>query len=585
MAKGKKGTGIKTAAPVVPAAASGQKGAFAQQAGQEMKPTRAQWLTLLVLCMALLIVIIDVTIVNVTIPAIRKEFDASLASIEWITAIYALVFAAFIITWGRIGDEIGRRRIFIAGVVVFAVGSVIVGISSSIAMILVGRLVQGFGAAMTSPSTLSILSTTFTGRMRGIAFGLWGATAGAAAAFGPLLGGFLTTYVSWRWAFLINVPIGIIAVAGAYLYIKESRDTSRKHSYDIVGVVLSALGFSALVFGLIEGQTYGWLTPKDTFTLGSFAWGSEAISITLVAFALAVVFLGAFVAYELNVLKRGGEPLFDFSLLRFKGFRYGLLTVMVVALGEFGVFFIFSIYLQTVRELNALQAGLTFLPFAIVTFIVAPIAGTLSSRFGPKWVVTAGMVLEAVSIFLFSRVLAVDTPFWVFIPVFMVYGAGVGLAIAQLTNLTLSDIPLQQSGAGSGAINTVRQIGAAIGIAILGAVLAAQIGAVGRAEIEANANIPAAIKAPIEQSLDKGLSGESFDASSPQANTPMGQEIKKVFYDAITEGVRSAAVVAGIFVLLGALMSLLIPNKKQPAYAGQGGKAAETLASSAPPAH
>src|SRR5438128_460518 len=150
-------------------------------ASTEMKPTRAQWLTLLVLCFALLIIIIDVTIVNVTLPSIRKEFNASLSSLEWITAIYALVFAAFIITWGRIGDEIGRRRIFIAGVGVFVVGSVIVGISSSIAMMLVGRFIQGFGAAMTSPSTLSILSTTFTGRMRGIAFGLWGRTAGAAA--------------------------------------------------------------------------------------------------------------------------------------------------------------------------------------------------------------------------------------------------------------------------------------------------------------------------------------------------------------------------------------------------------------------
>lgn len=554
-------------------------------ASTEMKPTRAQWLTLLVLCFALLIVIIDVTIVNVTLPSIRKEFDASLSSLEWITAIYALVFAAFIITWGRIGDEIGRRRIFIAGVAVFVIGSVIVGISSSIPMMLAGRLIQGFGAAMTSPSTLSILSTTFTGRMRGIAFGLWGATAGAAAAFGPLLGGFLTTYVSWRWAFLINVPIGIIAIIGAYVYIKESRDTSRKHSYDIVGVALSALGFSALVFGLIEGQTYGWLTPKDTFTLGGFSWGVQSISITLVAFALAAIVLTAFVVYELNMLKQGGEPLFDFSLLRSTGFRYGLMTVLVVALGEFGVFFIFSIYLQTVRELNALQAGLTFLPFAIVTFIAAPIAGTLSSRFGPKWVVTTGMILEAISIFLFSRVLSVDTPFWVFIPVFMIYGAGVGLAIAQLTNLTLSDIPLQQSGAGSGAINTVRQIGAAIGIAILGAVLAAQIGAVGRAEIEANANIPPAFKASIEASLDKGLSGESFDTTSPQANTPVGLEIKKAFYDAITEGVKSAAVVAGIFVLLGALSSLLIPNKKSHQVAGQRSQAGESLAGDAPPAH
>lgn len=565
----------KTAREAAPARASSHPA--------EQKPTRAQWLTLLVLCFALLIVIIDVTIVNVTIPAIRQEFDASLASLEWITAIYSLVFAAFIVTWGRIGDELGRRRIFIAGVVVFVFGSVVVGFSQSIPMMLAGRLVQGFGAAMTSPSTLSILSTTFTGRMRGIAFGLWGATAGAAASLGPLLGGFLTTYVTWRGAFLINVPVGILAVAGAYLYIQESRDTSRKHSYDVVGVVLAALGFSALVFGLIEGQTYGWLAPKEAFALGPFVWPLQSVSITLVSFALALVTLGGFFAYELALLRRGGEPLFDLSLFRFKGFRYGLLTVLVVALGEFGIFFIFSIYLQTVRELNAFQAGLTFLPFSIVTFVAAPVAGALSSRFGPKWVVTGGMILEAVAIFAFSRVLAVDTPFIIFIPVFMVYGAGVGLAIAQLTNITLSDIPPTQAGAGSGANNTVRQVGAAIGIAILGAVLATQIASVGKAAVEANPNIPAIAKAPIERALEKGLSGESFSTNNAQASTPVGKAIQGAVYQAITEGSRGAALIAAVFVLLGALTSLLIPNKQAHPYSGRRAESLEPLAG-APPA-
>lgn len=550
----------------------------------EMKPTRAQWLTLLVLCMALLIVIIDVTIVNVTIPAIRQEFGASLADIEWISAIYALVFAAFIITWGRIGDEIGRRRIFIAGVVVFVAGSVLVGVSPNLPIMLAGRLIQGFGAAMTSPSTLSILSTTFTGRMRGVAFGLWGATAGAAGAVGPLLGGFLTTYVTWRWAFLVNVPVGALAIGGALLLIQESRDASRKHSYDVVGVILAALGFALLVFGLIEGQNYGWLTPKGQFALGSFVWSSTTLAITPVALALAVLFLAAFVVYELYVLRRGGEPLFDFTLLNFRGFRYGLMTVLIVALGEFGIFFIFSIYLQTVRALNAFQTGLFFLPFSIVTFIAAPIAGALSSRFGPKWVVTSGMLLEAFSIWLFSRILAVDTPYLYFVPIFMIYGVGVGLAIAQLTNVTLSDIPPQQAGAGSGANNTVRQVGAAIGIAILGAVLASQIAATGKAELDANASVPSFIKAPIVKALDSGLSGETFSTENAQANSPMGQAIAQVFYDAITEGVRSAATVAALFVLLGALSSLLIPNKQAPQYGAQRGEQPQSMASSAPPA-
>jgi EmrB/QacA subfamily drug resistance transporter len=558
--------------------------AVATAAGAELKPTRAQWLTLLVLCTALLIIIVDVTIVNVTIPSIRQEFGVSLADIEWVSAIYALVFAAFIITWGRIGDAIGRRRIFVAGVVVFVLGSVMVGLAPTIGIVLLGRFVQGFGAAMTSPATLSILSTTFTGRMRGVAFGLWGATAGAAGAVGPLLGGFLTAYVSWRWAFLINIPIGAVAILGAYLYIQESRDLARKHSYDFVGVILAALGFALLVFGLIEGQNYGWLVARAPFQIGSFMWSVGNLAITPVAFVLAVIFLGAFVVYELNLLRRGGEPLFDFSLLRFKGFRYGLMTVSVVALGEFGIFFIFSIYLQTVRELNAFQTGLAFLPFSIVTFVAAPVAGAMSSRFGPKWVVTTGMLLEGVAIFTFSRILAVDTSFFWFIPIFMVYGIGVGLAIAQLTNITLSDIPPQQAGAGSGANNTIRQVGAAIGIAILGTVLATQLAATGKAEIQANPNIPAFAKAPIVKALDNGLSGDTFSTDNARSNSPAAQQIKQVVYDAITEGVRSAATIAALFVLLGALTSLLIPNKLAPQYEGRRSEQPSQPRIGAPPA-
>ena len=553
----------------------------AQADGADARPTRTQWLILLVLCLALLIIIVDVSIVNVTIPAIRADFNASLADIEWVNAIYALTFAAFIITWGRIGDEIGRRRIFIAGIVVFAVGSAITGFGVTIPMILSGRFIQGFGAAMTSPATLSILSTTFTGRMRGLAFGLWGATAGAAGAVGPLLGGFLTTYISWRWAFLINVPIAAIAILGAYHYIKESKDQSRKHSYDPIGVVLAALGFAGVVFGLIEGQSYGWLTPTAPFTLGSFVWTSTALSITPIAIGFGVICLAAFVWYELRLIRRGAEPLFDFTLFRFKGFRYGLMTVMVVALGEFGIFFIFAIYLQVARDLDAFHTGLLYLPFSIAIFLAAPLAGALSTRIGPKWVVTAGMLCEALSIFLVARIISTDVSLWAFIPAFVVYGIGVGLAIAQLTNVTLSDVPPEQAGAASGANNTVRQVGAAIGIAILGAVMAAGISTVGKTDLNVNTSIPPAIKAPISQALDQGLSGETFDSNSPQLNTPVGAQIKLVFDDAITEGVRDASFAAGIFVLLGALTSLLIPNKKAPAWARQ---AKENVEASALPA-
>ncbi len=537
----------------------GKKGAAAP-------PDRKSWLTLLVLGLALMIVIIDVTIVNVTIPSIQAEFDAGLHEVEWIIAIYALVYAAFIITWGKLGDQFGRRRIFIAGVVTFVVGSLITGTAPHISVLIFGRLVQGMGAAMTSPSTLSLLSSTFVGRMRGVAFGVWGATAGAAGALGPLLGGFLTTYASWRWAFLINLPIGLVAIVGARLVINESMDREHRHRLDLIGVTLAAVGLAALVYALIEGQGYGWWTPREVFTLGSWAWPFTTIAVTPVMFLIALIFLTAFVVYEVRLEGRGGEPLFAFSLLRFKGFRYGLLTVLIVALGEFGILFVMPIYLQGVRGLSAFQTGVLFLPFALANFSFAPLAGFLSSRFGAKWVVTVGMICEATAIFLLSRIIQVDTPFATFIPVLILYGAGVGLALAQLTNLTLSDIPRAQAGAGSGANNTVRQIGAAIGVAILGAIFTAQIASVGKAELGVNPAVPPAAKPGIEQALDSGLSSGTptpgTGVPAGVANSPVGQAIARIFDDAIAAGARSAAALAAVFVLFGALSSLLIPKAK-----------------------
>ncbi len=526
----------------------------------EMRPGRREWGTLLVLSLALLIVIIDVTLVNVTLPSIRAEFSASLRDLEWITAIYALVFATFMITWGRIGDDAGRRRILIAGIATFVLGSVITGFSTSIPTILVGRSLQGFGAAMASPSTLSILTTTFKGRMRGIAFGIWGATAAAAGALGPLLGGFLTTYATWRWAFLINLPIGITVIAGALRFIHETRDTTRRHRMEVPGVVLSSVGLALLVFGLIEGQAYGWIQPKQMFSIGSWKWPSTSIAMTPVVFAVAAIFLVTFVRYELRVERSGGEPLFDFTLLDHLAFRYGLMTVAIVALGEFGILFIFSIYLQMVRGLSAFQTGLLFLPFAIANFIAAPIAGVLSSRFGPKWVVTTGMLAEATAIFTLSRTLSTVTPFWHFVPIFLLYGAGVGLAISQLTNVTLSDVPPRKVGIASGANNTVRQVGAAIGIAILGAVLTYQIASTGKTELQANAVIPADVKMQVAQSMDNGLSGDASQFGSAQGDTPIGQAIGGIVDDAITAGTRTAGTFAAGFVLLGAFSSLFIPN-------------------------
>ncbi|MEO8287895.1 MAG: MFS transporter [Chloroflexota bacterium] len=537
------------------------QGVTAAQA--DAPPTRKDWLALVMLGLALSIVIIDATIVNVTLPSIRKEFGASLRDIEWISALYALVYAALIITFGRLGDEVGRKRIFMVGVITFVVGSLLVGIASNIPLILVGRVVQGVGGAMISPATLSILSATFRGKSRGVAFGVWGAVAGASAALGPLLGGFLTTSLNWRWAFLVNLPIGIIVVIGAIVYVTESKGRARTGGFDFIGVLLVTLGLSTLVFGLIEGQGYGWWTPKEQFSVFGWNWPLDNLAVTPIMFLLAAIFLTAFVVYALAVKRRGGDPLFDFSLLKYRGFRFGLITVLIVALGEFGVLFVLSIYLQTVRGLSAFDTGLLLLPLAIATFFAAPTAGALSSRFGPKGVVSAGMLIEAVSIFLLGFVLSVDVSLMTLIPVLVLYGIGVGLAIAQLTNITLSDIPMQYAGVASGANNTVRQVGAAIGVAVLGAIFSAQIASTGKSELAASNAIPAPIKSAIETALDNGSATDTSQYSGDAANSPLGTAISGIVNDAITAGTRDAAFAAGFFVLMGALSSLLIPNPKK----------------------
>ena len=534
-------------------------------AGGSTKVEPKQLLILLVLSLSLAIIVIDATIVIVAQYQIQKDFGINLKDLEWITSLYALVFGSFLLTWGKLSDEFGRKRIFVAGISLFIVGSIVDGFSQDLIQILLGRVLQGFGAAMASPATLSILTTTFTGKARSVAFGIWGATAGAAAVLGPVLGGYFTSdpAFTWRWAFFINIPIGIAALVGAAFAIKETRFKDPKYTADYFGLIFITLGLASLLFGFIEAQTYGWIVPNNEFTAGGFTWSvSNPVSLPLVSIITGLVLLAMFTFYEVRRLRMGKVPLFDFSLLKFKGFRYGLFTVTIVAMGEFGAVFIISIFLQTVKGLSAFDAGLTFLPMAISVFIFAPVAGILATRFGPKWVVTTGMALEAIALFSLSQIISVENPVYYMYPILVIYGAGVGLAISQLTSTVLQSIPWQKAGVGSGANNTVRQIGSAFGIAVIGAVLVAQISTVGVADLATStASFTIQQKVALTAALNSGLSGgidPSFLAIFGR-NVPA---VLSILYDAITQGARWAAFTAGIFVSLGAISSLLIPNPK-----------------------
>ena len=534
-------------------------------AGGSTKVEPKQLLILLVLSLSLAIIVIDATIVIVAQYQIQKDFGINLKDLEWITSLYALVFGSFLLTWGKLSDEFGRKRIFVAGISLFIVGSIVDGFSQDLIQILVGRVLQGFGAAMASPATLSILTTTFTGKARSVAFGIWGATAGAAAVLGPVLGGYFTSdpAFTWRWAFFINIPIGIAALVGAAFAIKETRFKDPKYTADYFGLIFITLGLASLLFGFIEAQTYGWIVPNNEFTAGGFAWSvSNPVSLPLVSIITGLVLLAMFTFYEVRRLRMGKVPLFDFSLLKFKGFRYGLFTVTIVAMGEFGAVFIISIFLQTVKGLSAFDAGLTFLPMAISVFIFAPVAGILATRFGPKWVVTTGMALEAIALFSLSQIISVENPVYYMYPILVVYGAGVGLAISQLTSTVLQSIPWQKAGVGSGANNTVRQIGSAFGIAVIGAVLVAQISTVGVADLATStASFSVQQRVALTAALNSGLSG-GIDPSFLALFGGNVPAVLSILYDAITQGARWAAFTAGIFVSLGAISSLLIPNPK-----------------------
>ncbi|MBN1679731.1 MAG: MFS transporter [Anaerolineae bacterium] len=560
---------------------------------------RRRWYALLILSLSLTLVIMDATIVNVAIPSITQDFDSTFRDAEWVNTIYSLVYAATLILWGKIGDQYGRRLLFMLGVVLFGVGSALVGASTSINMLILMRAIQGVGAAMLSPSTLSIVTTTFKGKERGIAFGIWGATAGVAAALGPLLGGWMVDNASWRWAFYINIPIVITAFFGSLWAIRESRDIKTRHYFDVPGILLGGVGLAAFVFGIIEGQGYGWWKPDDQFSMLGWDWPYDSISIVPVSITIGVILLGIFTWYERRLERQNSEPLFEFGLFRYPSYRYGMITGLIVNLGEIGILFALSLYLQGTKGLSAFDTGIALLPLAAMAFVGAPLAGAFSARIGPKWIVTSGMVLEIIALFILSQIIDPGVSVNTIALVLGVYGLGLGLAIAQLTNLVLYDIPGPKAGIASGGNSTIRQVGAALGIAIIGTVVSTTtenrlVDAFDQStvlappvlamedmymemakqpvnfdfEVMLGDALPHGMPAGAAESADPPMTGDTTEAAPvpPVENSidmsAQGREVGRLVEAARSEGMSNAALAAFFFVGIGALSSLMLPNPK-----------------------
>lgn len=449
-------------------------------ASAEPRATRRDWIGLGFLAAGLGMIVLDGTIVGVALPAIVQDLRLDLTEAQWVNSLYSVVFAGLLLTLGRIADRVGRRTVFVVGVVIFCLGSGLAAAAGTGGALILARAVQGIGGAMVLPASLSTVNATFHGRDRAAAFGVWGAVMAGVAAIGPLLGGWITTDFTWPWIFIVNLPVGALIVAGSLWAVRDTRAEGESHGFDLGGLLLSASGFGLVVFGLIEATSLGWWQIKQPLRIGSWAWpstiGGASISATPVAIALGLLLVIAFVVWEARRVRAGRPVVLDVSLFRIGTFSAGNLAASMVAVGEFALVFVLPLYLVSVLHLTTLRAGLVLAAMAIGAFISGASARHLSARFGAPLVVVLGIGLELVGVVVTALLLTTSASAVAIAVTLAVYGVGLGLASAQLTSTVLADVPTDRSGSASATQSTVRQLGSALGSAAAGTVLGHYVG-------------------------------------------------------------------------------------------------------------
>ena len=410
---------------------------------------RLKWLGLALLASVQFMVVLDIAIVNVALPSIQVDLSFSQENLQWVISAYALVFGGFLLLGGRMADLLGRRRIFLLGIVVFTLGSLVSGLAWSEASLIGARALQGLGAAIISPAALSILGVTFTeGRERNIALGVWGAVGGFGAAAGVLLGGVLTDALGWEWIFFVNIPVGLVALAVAPLLLGESRD-ARTTSFDLVGAVLVTAGLVALVFGITQSNEYGWGS--------AVTWG---------IFALAGALLAGFVAWE----RQHPEPLMRFGILRIRTVLGANVAGFILVTALFAMFLMLTLYAQQVLGYSAMQTGVAYLATAGTAILWSGVAAQLVNRVGVKPVLVTGMSFVAAGLLWFTQVSVGGSYVVDLLPGFLLIGVGLGFSFVPISIAALAGVRAEEQGLASGLINTSQQIGGALGIAALAAI-------------------------------------------------------------------------------------------------------------------
>jgi EmrB/QacA subfamily drug resistance transporter len=525
-----------------------------------------KWLPMIVLSLALMIIVLDTTILNVSLKTIVNDLHTDIEGIQWVITAYSLTLAALTITGGRLGDLFGRKRMFVVGAIIFAIGSFVTSISHSVGMMITGEsVIEGIGAALMMPATASLLVSNYKGRDRAIAFGFWGGIAAAASALGPIVGGFLTTHYSWRWAFRINVFVAILLLLGSLL-IAEALDREEKQELDFVGVVLSATGLLALVFGIIESASYGWWLAKKSFTLAGHGLNPFGLSITPISIAVGLVLLVLFGLWQRRLERQGHTPLVSLKIFQNKQFTAGAAVTAMLSLGQIGTIFALPVFLQSVQNLDALHTGLALLPMSLTLMVAAPLSAVISKYVTPKRIVQAGLAINTLATVVIHQSITVNATPLSLAPGLMLFGVGIGLVMAQVSNLTLSAVSVQEAGEASGVNNTFRQIGSSFGSAIIGAALVATLTTSLSAGVHASPVIPEAQKPAIAQAVSSAASSVEFGGVRQQAAHPLPpdveHELSRIAKQASTDGSRRAIIFTTIFSVLGLLLAGLLPNVK-----------------------
>ncbi|MEA2469381.1 MAG: hypothetical protein QOE38_379 [Thermoleophilaceae bacterium] len=510
-----------------------------------MTPNPNRWWTLGCVAIGTFMLLLDITIVNVALPAIQKDLSASFSDLQWVIDAYALTLAALLLVSGSVADIIGRRRVFVIGLILFSAASLACGLSTTPTMLTLARAVQGIGGAMLFATSLALLAAAFQGKERGTAFGIWGATIGGAVAIGPLVGGVLTDSLGWEWIFLVNVPIGVVAAFVTVAKVDESKDPTPA-GVDWLGAITFSAALFMFVFALIRGNDEGW--------------GSALIVGLLVASVVALV---VFVLIE----RRRANPMLDLDLLRKPTFAGASIVAFAMSASLFAMFLYIVLYIQNVLGLTPLQAGVRFLPLSLVSFFVAPVAGRLSSRLPARALLGGGLVLVGIGLLLMNGVS--DNSHWTtLLPGFIVAGAGVGVVNPNLAQAAIAVVEPRQSGMASGINSTFRQIGIATGIAALGAIFQSRVQ---DKVMSGLAGTPLAGKAKdIAHAVTSGGSGNAVGSS------PL---IKHAAKHAFVSGLNELFLIGAGVALVGAVLTVVLVRQRD--FVGPAGQGAESAPAAA----